>query len=85
MDFIREQAKDFRARRLVTSLFKGFLVLLEDLEEEHFRNFDKLKNALPKEYAPLLDQADYLDEQKMDYLRKKVLDAGNSCIRELEN
>lgn len=65
-------------------LFKSFLVLVEDLHKDHSINFEKLKKALPKEHHSLIDQADYFDHQKLQYLRKKILDMGNETIRETE-
>ena len=69
--------------RNVTNLYKGFLVVLEDLQQQHQSHFNKFRDALP-EYEEAIDQADYLDEERMDYLRKKVLDLGNDCRRYLE-
>lgn len=66
-------------------LFKSFLVLIEDLHKDHAINFEKLKKALPKEYHSLINQADYFDHQKLQYLRKKILDMGNETIRETES
>ena len=65
-------------------LFKTFLVLLEDLKAEHDIHFCKLRKNLPK-HKDLIEQADYLDEEKMQYLRKKILDMGNENIRANEN
>ena len=61
-------------------LFKTFLILLEDLKTEHDIHFCKLRKNLPQ-YKELLEQGDYFDEKKMQYLRKKVLDMGNENIR----
>lgn len=66
-------------------LFKSFLVLAEDLHQDHLINFSKLRKALPEEYSSLIDQADYFDQHKMQYLRKKILDMGNESIREANN
>ena len=65
-------------------LFKTFLVLLEDLKAEHDIHFCKLRKNLPK-HKDLIEQADYLDEEKMQYLRKKILDMGNENIRANQN
>ena len=65
-------------------LFKSFLVLIEDLNKDHLINFHKLKKNLPQEYGPLIDQADYFDQHKLQYLRKKILDMGNESIRAAE-
>ena len=67
--------------RSTKNLFKNFLVLLEDLQVEHCINFSKLKRNLPKEYKAIVDQADYFDRDKMQYLRKRVLDIGNEAVR----
>lgn len=63
------------------SLFKSFLVLVEDLHAENQICFDKLKKHLP-EHSDIIDQANYLDDEKMQYLRKKILDIGNESMRE---
>ena len=64
------------------------LILIEDLHKEHEINFNKLKESLP-ENEDLIVQADYFDDDKLRYLRKKVLDMGNEVIRnnsiDLEN
>lgn len=78
------EAKDFLSERVngsTKSLFKSFLVLVEDLHAEHEIAFKKLKKHLP-EHSSLIDQADYFDDEKMQYLRKKILDIGNESIRE---
>ena len=65
-------------------LFKTFLVLLEDLKVEHDIHFCKLRKNLPK-HKDLIEQADYLGEEKMQYLRKKILDMGNENTRANQN
>ena len=40
---------------------------------------------MPDKYLPLLDQANYFDEDKMQYLRKKTLDLGNEISRNIES
>ena len=66
-------------------LFKSFLILIEDLHRDHLINFKKLRDALPEEYHALLNQADYFDQCKLQYLRKKILDMGNESIRDAES
>ena len=61
-------------------LFKSFLILLEDLKTEHEIHFCKLRKNFPQ-HKELIDQADYFDDKKMQYLRKKILDTGNENIR----
>ena len=72
----------FQVNRNIINLYKTFLIMLEDLEQEHSSNFNKLRDQLP-DAGPLLEQADYFTEEKMDYLRKRILDAGNHSGREI--
>jgi len=77
------EAKDFLSERVngaTKSLFKSFLVLIEDLHTENQIAFHKLKKHLP-EHSDIIDQANYFDQDKMQYLRKKILDMGNESIR----
>lgn len=62
-------------------LFARFLVILEDLQEEHRSTYCKLLEAIPAEYHPILYTADYFDERKMQWLRKRILDIGNEIAR----
>lgn len=78
------EAKEFLSDRVngsTKSLFKSFLVLVEDLHAENEICFAKLKRHLP-EHSDIIDQANYFDNNKMQYLRKKILDIGNESIRE---
>lgn len=77
-----ENIARFQVNRNIINLYKSFLFMLEDLEQEHLAHFNKLKNNLP-EHLSILHQADYLTEDKMEHLRKRVLDAGNHCVREI--
>jgi len=70
--------------RNTVALFKGFLMMVEDLQVEHQIHFGKLRNALPEQYHPLIDQADYFDQDKLQHLRKRTLDIGNEAVRNIE-
>lgn len=81
------EAKDFLSDRFngsTKSLFKSFLVLIEDLHTDNQIAFHKLKKHLP-EHIDIINQANYFDEEKMQYLRKKILDMGNESIRDSQN
>ena len=65
----------------IKNLFKSFLYILEELKNDHDRNFGKLAEALPSEYLNIIKQADYFDDDQMFFLRKKVLDIGNDALR----
>ena len=70
-----------RYEKHTKGLFKGFLFVLEDLHEEHSIHFAKLKKALPETHHTLIDQSNYFDVDKMQHLRKRVLDLGNDSLR----
>ena len=72
----------FQMRRNVTNLYKSFLILVEDLEQDQLIQLSKLKEAMP-EHERLIKQSEILDAGKCNYMRKKILDAGNGVIREL--
>jgi len=78
-----------RSDRQIKFLFKSFLEILEEIQATHEINFDKLKDSLPEEYHELIEMADYFDESHYEIYRKKILDLGNSVLRdynsELEN
>ena len=62
---------NFQVNRNVINLYKSFLITMEDMHDQHRRNYAKLKQALPDD-AELIDQADYWDESRMEFLRKKI-------------
>tara|TARA_R100000808_G_scaffold21917_1_gene47475 strand:+ start:8582 stop:8878 length:297 start_codon:yes stop_codon:yes gene_type:complete len=72
---------EFQVNRNIVNLYKAFLVVTEDLYYENQTSFAKLKRVFPDE-GEVVDQANCLDDAKMEYLRKKILDAGNDCVRQ---
>lgn len=74
----------FEIRRDIVSLYKRYLNQLEDMKQEHASMFKKLEESLPSEYHSILKSADYLDDNKFNYLRKRVLDFGNEAIRGID-
>lgn len=75
----------FQIKRILTNLFKKYLVILEDLGIEHDIAFQKFHDMLPEQYQPYVVMADYFGEEKEKVLRSKVLGAGNDALRELED
>lgn len=69
------------SKRLVTKIFKFSLNILEDLRQQHLGAAVKLNNLTPEQ----LESLNYLDSLRYSILRKRVLDNGNECIRDLEN
>ncbi len=74
----------FQSKRLITSLFKSHLKEIESIAEQHDIVMGKLIDALPVEYKNYVQLADFLTIENQNILRKRVLDAGNDCYRELE-
>ncbi len=74
----------FQLRRLVTNLFKSYLVLVEELGSSHDEALNKLRTALPENLRGYVDLADYLTPERGAALRKKVLDSGNDVCREVD-
>ena len=74
---------EFQLYRNITKLYKDFLEMVEALSHDHDQEFKKLKESLPKEYSDILRQAEYLDDGRLNYLRKKILDKGNDTRREI--
>lgn len=64
-------------------IYKRFLEILEDLQEEHKIQFDKLRHNIPQEYLSIIAQADYFTDGKLKHLRKRVLDCGNDAARKI--
>jgi hypothetical protein len=71
----------FQVHRNIVNLYKRYLNLVEDLQEEHLNMLNKLNSKIDQE---TLKNVDYFDENKYNYIRKKVLDLGNETIREID-
>jgi hypothetical protein len=70
----------FQVQRNITSLYKRYLNLIEDIQEEHINMLNKLNSKIDQE---TLKNLDYFDDNKYNYLRKKILDLGNETSREI--
>ncbi len=68
-------------KRIITKLFKDFLIIAEDIRQDHLAVLSDMKQ-FPQE---LLVKWNYLDLAKYSRIRKKVLDAGNDSIREVKS
>ena len=71
----------FQIQRNIISLYKRYLNILEDLQEEHINMLNKLNLKIDQQ---TLKNVDYFDDNKYNYLRKKILDLGNETIREID-
>jgi len=73
---------EFQISRSVVSLYKKYFEIIEDLHQDHKNLLSKVESETSKEFA---DNIDYFDENKYNYIRKKILDSGNDAIRGIEN
>lgn len=71
----------FQINRHIVNLYKRYLNLIEDLQEEHLNMLNKLNKKIDLE---TLKSLDYFDENKYNYFRKKILDLGNETLREID-
>ena len=71
----------FQIHRNITNLYKRYFEISEDLLEEHRLFITRLKNL---DDTSKVDLIDYFTEEKYNNIRKKILDAGNDSIREIE-
>jgi len=71
----------FQIHKSLVNLYKRYLNLIEDIQEDHHLMMEKLENKIDQN---TLKNMDYIDENKYNYLRKKILDIGNEAIREIE-
>ena len=82
--FHSDQLKElltFQINRGIVNLYKKYFLIIQDLKQEH----EVLLEKVAQETSPDFPQKiDYFTEDKYNYIRKKILDAGNDSIRELE-
>ena len=71
----------FQMHRNIVNLYKKYIVITEDLRNEHLKFLHKLEETNPRDS---LQKIEYFDDFKYNYIRKKILDAGNDVIRDLE-
>ena len=72
----------FQVHRNIVNLYKKHFEIIEDLQIEHESFLSKIKkNSLDD--LPL-DDLNYFTSERYDHIRKRILDSGNDCIREIE-
>lgn len=68
----------------IAALFKTMLMLVEDMKKDHDFHYQKLYEGIPAKYHPIIKAADHFTPEKVDWIRKRVLDHGNEAIRKME-
>ena len=71
----------FQINRGIINLYKKYFLIIQDLKQEHEVLLDKIAQETSPDFPQKID---YFTEDKYNYIRKKILDAGNDSIRELE-
>jgi len=69
----------------ISSLFKLMLMMVEDMKKDHDFHYEKLYNEIPSEYHSILRAADHFTDDKVSWIRKRILDFGNESIRNLDS
>ena len=73
-----------RSTEEVVKLYKMLLMMVEDMKQDHDFHYAKLYQHIPKEYNEVIDTANHFTSEKMAWIRKRILDYGNSSIRNLQ-
>ena len=73
-----------RSTEEVVKLYKMLLMMVEDMKQDHDFHYAKLYKHIHKEYHAVIDTADHFTSEKMAWIRKRILDYGNSSIRNLQ-
>lgn len=79
-----QETLHFTVVRLMTALYKNYLMMTQDIRVNHNDMLDRIAEFVPEDQLDKLDLVDYLDENKYNYMRKRILDTGNDAIREWE-
>jgi|TARA_R100001129_G_scaffold171563_1_gene141787 hypothetical protein len=72
-----------RSEREISALFKTMLLLVEDMKKDHDFHYQKLYDNIPEKYHRIIDTADHFTPDKVNWIRKRILDFGNESIRNL--
>jgi len=75
----------FQIQRVFAATGRNVLNILEDLKSNHDNNFNKLYANLPTELHTAVDLANYFDENRAAWVRKRILDVIMQSKRDLEN
>ena len=67
----------------ISKLFKMMLMMVEDMKQDHDFHYEKLYDNIPNEYHAVINTANHFTPQKVNWIRKRILDVGNESIRNL--
>jgi hypothetical protein len=72
----------FQVHRNIVNLYKKYFEITEDLLRDHKAFVSKLKSNPLDDVS--IDDLDCFTDEKYDHIRKRILDSGNDCVREIE-
>ena len=58
----------------ISRLFKMMLMLVEDMKKDHDFHYEKLYENIPDEYHKIINAANHFTPQKVNWIRKRILD-----------
>jgi len=67
----------------ISRLFKMMLIMVEDMKRDHDFHYEKLYENIPIENHGIINTANHFTPQKVNWIRKRILDVGNESIRNL--
>ena len=72
-----------KSEKEIGGLFKMMLLMVEDMKKDHDFHYQKLYENLPEEYHAVIGTANHFTPEKVNWIRKRILDFGNESIRNL--
>ena len=72
-----------KSEKEIGGLFKMMLLMVEDMKKDHDFHYQKLYENVPEEYHTVIDTANHFTPEKVNWIRKRILDFGNESIRNL--
>jgi len=69
----------------ISGLFKMMLLLVEDMKQDHNFHYQKLYDNIPEQHHPVINAANHFTDDKIAWIRKRILDYGNESIRNLQS
>tara|TARA_R100000008_G_C3488307_1_gene117393 strand:+ start:19 stop:306 length:288 start_codon:yes stop_codon:yes gene_type:complete len=69
----------------ISRLFKTMLVMVEDMKMDHDFHYEKLYQNIPEKYHAIINTANHFTPEKVNWIRKRILDIGNESIRNFDS
>jgi hypothetical protein len=71
----------FQYSRNIIALYKKYFEIIDDLKQDHDLLLKKVAEVSSDDFSKNID---YFNNDKYNYIRKKILDAGNDAIRNID-